>query len=187
MNNKKITWVAFGLLVILQLWIPASVIKGRENVMASGKAFKFRTAPRDPNDYFRGKYIFLNFNVTSVEIKDGQEWKYGQKIFVSIASDSAGYAKVTGVSSIDKKPSGDYIEATVNYLSGDSVKLLNIEWPFERFYMEESKAPLAEEAYNATRVDSSIISYALVKVKNGTAVLKNVFIDNKPVDTYIKK
>lgn len=186
MTHKKITWIAFGLLVLLQLWVPAWVIKGRENTLSTGKAFKFRMAPRDPNDYFRGKYIFLNFHATSVEVNDGKEWKYGEKIWVSIASDSAGYAKITGVSAFNKKPAGDYIEATINYFSDDSVKLLHIEWPFEKFYMEETKAPLAEEAYNAVRADSSMVSYALVKVKNGMAVLENVFIDNKPIDHYIK-
>jgi uncharacterized membrane-anchored protein len=186
MTHKKITWIAFGLLVLLQLWIPASVIKGRENTLADGKAFKFRMAPRDPNDYFRGKYIFLNFNENSIEVNDGQDWKYGEKVWVSIANDSAGYAKITGLSAINNKPGGDCIEAVISYFS-DRLKTINIEWPFEKFYMEESKAPLAEEAYNESRADSSIVSYALVKVKNGMAVLENVFIDDKPIDQYIKK
>lgn len=179
--------MAFVLLVVLQLWVPASVIRHKENVLVKGTAHKFRTAPRDPNDYLRGKYVYLNFNENSFETTNAKTWSSGQQVYVSIGADSAGYAKIIGVTDNEKEATKDYIKTTVNYVDYENKRKIYVDWPFNRFYMEESKAPLAEEAYNTLRVDSSIISYALVRVKNGDAVLQNVYVDNKPIDEYIKK
>lgn len=187
MISKKIVWIAFALLVLLQLWVPASVIRNRENVLSTGKPFKFRTEPRDPNDYLRGKYIFLNFSENAIGVKDGKEWKRGEDIYVGLGTDSAGFAKIISITGNSREVKGDYIKAKVDYMGYEVPKQVYIEWPFERFYMEESKAPRAEAAYNKTRVDTGMVSYALVKVKAGDVVLENVYINDKPIDTYINK
>ncbi|RYY68556.1 MAG: hypothetical protein EOO13_11970 [Chitinophagaceae bacterium] len=188
MNNKRVIWIAFFLLVVLQLWVPASVIRKKENILQTGTAVKFRTAPVDPNDYLRGKYIFLSFEETSFITRDNKEWVSGETVYVSLGTDSAGYARITGISA-DKNTGATYIKTRVNYFSYeiDTAKRVYVDWPFQKFYMEESKAPKAEKLYTEIRFDTSVISYALVKVKDGEAVLENVYINNKPIDAYIKK
>jgi len=186
MNNKKIIWIAFGLLVLLQLWAPASMIYNRESVLKEGKSFKFRTAPVDPNDPFRGKYIVLSFDENSFVTKDSSQWERGVEVFVQLATDTGGFAKIK---SLHKKAPAmqDYIKTTVDYVGYDSLKEVFIQWPFDRFYMEESKALAAEQVYIKSSRDSNQVTYALVKVKNGEAVLENVFINNKAIVTLINK
>ncbi len=58
---------------------------------------------------------------------------------------------------------------------------MEIEYPFDRFYLEESKAPEAERAYWEANRDTTQVAYALVAVKNGHAALKDVMINNKSV------
>ena len=58
---RTITFLCFGLLVAAQLYVPASMILGRENTIKAGKEFQFRVAPIDPNDPLRGKYIRLDY------------------------------------------------------------------------------------------------------------------------------
>ena len=188
MKNKTITWIAFALLVLLQLWVPAAVIRKKEDILSTGATFKFRTAPVDPNDYLRGKFVYLSFSQNSFEVNSAGDWRDRRDIFVNLGTDSAGFAKILSVSKDADIAGQNYIKATLSYVSENGAKtVLHIDWPFDRFYMEESKAPLAEKAYNDTRMDSSITSYALVKVKHGNAVLANVYIDDKPIDLYIKK
>ena len=189
MKNKKITWIAFAILVLLQLFVPASVIRKYESIRTGGTPFKFRTAPVDPNDYLRGKYVFLDFRENRFEIKGTKKWEDGQAIFVDIGTDSAGFAKIINVHDNEKDAEKQHIKTTVDYVGGGDGygQYVYIDWPFNRFYMEESKAPLAEKAYNEIRTDSSKISYALVKIKNGDAVLENVFIGNQPITEYINK
>ncbi len=187
MNHKKIIWCAFILLVFLQLWVPAAVIFSKQETLAQGRAYKFRTAPVDPNDYLRGKYIFLQFTQNRVKLSGNIKWEAGQEIYVDLDVDEKGFARIHSIHDhITKHQEIDHIKTTIDYVSSTQPYEMVVKWPFERFYMEESKAPLAEEAYNKLRVDSSMVSYALVKVNNGDAVLENVFINDIPIDVFIK-
>ena len=187
MKNKKIILSCFVLLVCLQLWTPAAMIWNRENVLRSGKAFKFRSAPVDPNDPLRGKYIILRFRENSYKIPDKTGWEIGETAYVQLTIDNAGYATIHSVHKNKPGKGIDFIKTTINYLSYDSPKTVFVDWPFEHFYMEETRAYKAEEVYIRSTADSNNITYALVKVKNGDAVLENVFINDKPIVSFIKK
>ena len=187
MYSKKIIWIGFVLMVLLQLWAPAAMIFNKEAVLKNGKAYKFRCAPVDPNDPFRGKYIVLRPEAASFKSGRTQKWQAGEAVYVQVSQDSAGFAHIAGFHKEMPEPSTDIIKATINYVSYDSLKEVFIEWPFERFYMEESKAYEAEKAYLKATADSNQKTYALVKVKKGDAVLQNVFINDHPISYYIKK
>jgi uncharacterized membrane-anchored protein len=175
------------LLVLLQLWTPAAMIRNRENVLSSGKVFKFRSAPVDPGDPFRGKFITLNFRDNSYIQSRGVKWLAGEDVFVQLDKDSAGYAHIHSLHKKAPANGTDYIKATISYTSNETDGKVYIDWPFLRFYMEEGKAAGAEKAYNRSLADSSKITYASVKVKNGDAVLENVFINEQPIVYYLKK
>ncbi len=53
--------------------------------------------------------------------------------------------------------------------------------PFDRFYMEESKAPQAEQLYWKAQRDSAQVVYALVSIGQGQAVLQDVIINDRPI------
>ena len=61
MKTKLVYITAFVLIVLAQWYVPALMISEHEDVAANGKVLKFKTAPIDPYDAFRGKYIMLNF------------------------------------------------------------------------------------------------------------------------------
>ena len=186
---KKKTWliIAFLLVALAQLYVPAQMILTREETLDTGQTFKFRTAPIDPNDPFRGKYIMLNFEQNTVKVKNAQAWKKGQEIFVLLQTDAKGFARVAGVSN-RKPPSGnDYLKANVAYVNAEpEEKKLTIRYPFDRFYMEESLAPEAERTYVETQQDTAQIAYAQVKIKDGEAVLQDVFINDVSISDFIK-
>ena len=187
MNNKKIILICFGLLVLLQVWTPVAMIWNREDVLKNGKPFKFRSAPVDPNDPFRGKYVVLSFRDNSFVNSTNTEWKNGETIYVELTTDGAGFAKIAAVHKNKPAREIDFVKTAINYLGNDSMKRVFVDWPFDRFYMEENKAGDAEQAYVKSTADSTNTTYALVKVKNGDAVLANVFINDKPIVTFIKK
>jgi uncharacterized membrane-anchored protein len=184
--NSKILWICFALLVLLQLWVPAALVVSRENTLRNGVSFKFKTAPVDPTDLFRGKYIYLDFAERGIKLSGKYGWDYQEQIFVSLREDKDGFARIKSVS--NRKPTnGDpYLEANARYAASGKDERMNIEWPFERYYMEESKAPAAEIAYNKVTRDTAKTAYALVKIKDGVAVLENVYLDGKPIESYLK-
>ena len=186
MDLKKITIAGFILTCLAQLFIPANMILDREDVLKTGTEYKFRTAPIDPNDPFRGKYIVLSFQENTFPVNDQYDWTMNDPVFVEFTTDANGFAKIKNVAKTPPKTS-DYLHSTIAYIdqSNDQYQLV-INYPFDRFYMEESKALPAEEAYREAALDSTQVAYALVHLKNGTAVLKDVMIDGKSIKDLVE-
>jgi uncharacterized membrane-anchored protein len=182
MNKRHLFLFLFGLLALVQLYVPASMILDREDVLATGKEYKFQLAPVDPNDPFRGKYITLQYTHNTFDIPDPQAWKSGELIYVELRRDPAGFARIRQVSKEMPRGPVDYIKTRVTYVAAEDHKnTLFIDYPFDRYYLEESKALPAEQAYAASLRDSSQVTYALVQIKAGNAVLKEVLIGGIPI------
>lgn len=197
MKNKSVYIVAFVLVVIAQWYVPAQMIGEHEDVATNGKVLKFITAPVDPYDAFRGKYIILNFKEDKGEItKETKALNYGDDIYVTF-TDSSGYALVASVLTDEPKDNPVYVKAKVDYVD-NNVFLLNskvkrpmvsihIDYPFERYYMNEIKAPKAETAYRESNREAKDNVYAQIAIKNGVGVVKDVIIDNKSIKDYVDK
>jgi uncharacterized membrane-anchored protein len=187
MDRKKVILLLFGVVVMAQLFVPAKMIWDSEDVMRSGTDYKFKTAPLDPSDPFRGKYITLSFSEDVFVVRNDSLWKNGQHIYVVLTTDSVGFMKIKNVSRVPPVENEDFVKATVGYVPGNGTNKITINYPFDRYYMEESKAYDAELAYRDSQVDSVKNTWALVSVKDGEAVLKDVLIDGVPIREVVKR
>lgn len=187
MNAKKLILTAFVMVVLAQWYVPAKMIFDRETVLSSGKEYKFRAAPLDPSDPFRGKYITLRFSDTRFPLPPGEEWYPGEDVYVSLTTDREGFARIQSVNKKAPHKGTDYVKAKVHYVADDSVKTILVEYPFERFYMEEAKAPRAERVYNESLRDTTKQTYAQVSIMGNTAVLKDVLIDGVSIKELAKE
>ncbi len=188
MNRKTILWVAFIVVALVQLYVPAQMIWESEGVIAAGTAYKFNTAPVDPTDPFRGKYITLNYSDNSIKIENADDWQNGEQVYVTLFVDAEGFAQIKSVSREMPTTDADFLKTKIDYVSyeGGSEDKLIIDYPFNRFYMEESKAYDAELEYRKTEMDTSSNTYALVYIKNGRAVLKDVLVNGKPIQELVE-
>jgi uncharacterized membrane-anchored protein len=181
----KYLFILFVLVALVQLFVPLQMIFGQEDVLDSGTAYKFKTEPVDPSDPFRGKYITLRYAMNSAITKDST-WLRQDDVYVYIEEDSLGFAKLTQVSKTPLTIDKDYVMANVNWYDKNTKKL-RFNLPFNRFYMEESKAKPAEDAYRKAQRDTIPNStYALVYIKEGEAVLENVIINEVPIADYVE-
>ncbi len=173
--------IAFILVALMQLYVPASMIWDKEDTLNTGTEYRFKTAPIDPNDPFRGKYITLNYDENTVEIENEEDWIRGDYVYVQLITDNDRFAKIKSVSKEKPTDNQDYLKAKVSFVSGNGSNMLTIDYPFDRFYMEESKAYEAELTYRQTLQDTSKLTFAVVGIKNGDAVLKDVLIDGTSI------
>ncbi len=181
MKYKSIIFPAFIIMALVQLYVPASMIWSQESILKEGEAFKFRTAPVDPYDPFRGKYVTLNFSANEFVSTTDKDWMYGQRVYVSLGEDNEGYARILSLSETEPQGSA-YVRASVlNQFDIGEGRRVTIRYPFNRFYMDEFKAYEAELGYREAQRDTTQVAYALVKVKAGEAVLENVFINDEPL------
>ena len=185
--KKNIVLPAFVIMVLAQLYVPSKMIWQSEQVLTTGTEFRFRAAPVDPNDPFRGKYITLSYLDNRLTIDHETDLMEGDQVFVLLTTDSAGFASLKSVTKEEPAGEADYLQTTVDYVLSDSVSTIFIRYPFNRFYMEESKAPLAEQLYMDASRDTDQVVYALVMVSKGRALLSDVVINGKSISEAIKK
>lgn len=180
---KSLILVSFVFVSFIQLFIPAKMILNREEVLADGVEYYFPTAPVDPDDPFRGKYIYLNYTTNSVIVDSAyaDKFEWNQEVFAGLEKDDKGVVRIANI--YKEVPQNDgiiYTKAlvrTIEYDKQTGQKEIYVDFPFDRFYMEESKAYDAELIYNESSRDSTSVTYAVVMVLDGKAVLKDVQID----------
>jgi len=179
---KKILIPAFFVLIAAQLYVPASMIFEREKVIERGEVFLFETAPIDPRDPFRGQYIRLNFEEDSYVPADISRFEYEQKVYVHLQKNNDNVAEVIGLS-LNKPTNKNYLEVSISNISNDRVYF---EYPFDRFYMEETKAPKAENALRQRTPGQRKKAYAKVHVWQGNSVISDVLIEGKSIKAIVE-
>lgn len=176
----------FGLfvgLICLQIVLPISMIVKREVTLKNGTPFRFKTAPVDPYDAFRGRYVALRVEVNKVGKPEGVDLKYGQKVFAQLAVDENGLAKISGIS-FKKPKDSTYLTATIAYPSGNDVTL---NLPIDRYYMEEKAAPRAEQVYREHSRRDKQDAYVVVRVLNGFAVIEGLYVGDRRIEDIVRQ
>ena len=189
MINRKLILFFFILVALAQLYVPAKMIFDREDVLATGTEYKFKIAPIDPSDPFRGKYITLNYVNNTIDVEDNQFWTDRETVYVTFFTYDDGFAGINNISKEKPSNTQDFLKTKLRLTNPDIldrfVKLV-IDLPFDRFYMEEFKANDAEQAYSKSLQDTGKVTYALVMIKNGAAVLKDVLIDGVSIEEIVR-
>src|SRR5580765_7697968 len=102
--------MVFVLIALAQLAVPGSLIWKREQTLRRGSVWKFRTAPVDPVDAFRGRYVALEFEVEGQEISPPPNVEYGQTVFVTTRQNAEEFAEIDQVL-LSPPPGAHFIEA----------------------------------------------------------------------------
>ncbi|MCX5705439.1 MAG: GDYXXLXY domain-containing protein [Candidatus Omnitrophica bacterium] len=182
MKSKLIIGL-FLLLALVQIYVPFSMITKREDVLKHGEQFKFKTAPVDPYDAFRGRYVALRIENDHV-IKQGvQDFDNGRSVYAIIDLDDQGFAGFSDLTL--SRPIGKaYIKAKTGYPSGSKIYL---DLPFDRYYMEEKAAPAAEAAYRKHSQQGEQDAYIVVRVKDGFAVIEGLYVAGQRIEDLVKQ
>jgi len=188
MDKKYILPITFVVVVLIQLWVPVSMIWKSEAVLREGREFHFKTAPIDPIDPFRGNYIILSFDADEHLTSTDTTWQSNELAYVLLGVDSTGFAEILSVTRKMPENNTDYFKTSIYYAWQDSVDTkLSLNFPFDRYYMEESKAYEAERAVRESVSDSTQVAYAIVCIKDGEARLKDVMVDEVPIKEWVEQ
>jgi uncharacterized membrane-anchored protein len=185
---KKLILPLFILLVLVQWLVPGEMIWKKEKVLLKGKEFKFETEPVDPIHPFRGRYLSLNFVSDEFNFDSVLNLQTGEDVYVELKENKQGFAEIRNISRTAPTNNSQYIIGSLSSITttgGDTIRYTAyIEYPFEEYYMEEFKAPKVEEIFRSVGRDSLHSTYAVVKVLNGDAVMKDLVIKNRSINNY---
>jgi uncharacterized membrane-anchored protein len=170
---KKTTWLAgLAAAAVVQLGVPAGMIWNQEHILRNGEPFKFKTAPVDPYDAFRGRYLAIRFESNSVPVSTNFVPRRGDRVFVGIERDDEGFARFATLSLAP--PGGPHLRTAVSWVNGGQAVL---KIPFNRYYIDEELAPGAEQAYrDANRGGATNDAYVVLRVLRGAGALEELYI-----------
>jgi uncharacterized membrane-anchored protein len=184
--KRSLALILLGGLVAVQFAVLYAMIAGNERVLREGQPFRFRTRPFDPHDPFQGRYVQLIFEDNYIPQVDSGRPRFGATIYATIATNDQGFAGFVGGSLtppatkpyLKTRCLGDHMDWSQNN-SKSKRDGISVAMPFNRFYMDETKAPLAEKAvWDAARATNC---FAAVRVLNGRAVIEDVIVHGQSI------
>lgn len=189
--NPRLRYALFALICIAQLAVPLSMVVQHERTRSSGSAWRFQTAPVDPNDPFRGRYVQLSFAATREPVPMADtSLLYVQsdtRMYAELGLDAKGFAQLRKLHQ-QRPTSGEYMDVFVEQMAfrdgDDQAKAppaARVRLSFDRYYLPEAQAPIVERDYGEATRKAQDNTYAEVRVRDGHAALVNLVLDGKPV------
>lgn len=184
----------FVAVALAQLALPAWMIIDRERVLTEGTVFKFRTAPVDPRDPFRGEYVVLGFDAETGTWPNPfpADQHEGTAYAVIEVSKGSGFAYIASVHA-ERPTDGVYLPVGVKFWGWEesTEQLTNVSLPFDRFYLEEGEGPRTEALMRlqGTFGNSShqLPTYATVRILDGASVIEDLVIDGRSVQEWMQE
>ncbi len=178
---KTLPLIIFSIAVLAQWAAPLSQIWTYEKVLAKGTLIKLKCTAPDPYDPLRGRYLAVRPNQREAPVPAGMELKQDTQVYAVLTTGADGFATITSLS-LTPPASGDYVRVKSRYVFNEKAL---IDWPFDRFYVNEKLAPEADKWF-AENIRSVQGITAEVRVFNGRAVLEDLSLDGKPFREILK-
>ena len=172
----------FVLIALAQLSVPAMMAWGRVQTLAHGRVWKLKTAPIDPVDAVRGRYVMMRFAAED-NYRQPEQLKSADSIYAILKEGTDGFAEIDHLSSsADPGDSAMKVEPG-GYWDGQQ----RVLFPFRYFWMTEKRAPAAEQAYRENSKRGEQNAFVTIRIRNGDAALEQLYINNKPLAEYLRE
>ena len=177
---NKLRLIIFILVALTQVAVPASMIWKRQRTLREGRLWKFRTAPVDPVDAMRGRYLVLRFEAEN--FVSAKSLPYGGPVYVKLKEDADGFA-VVDQADVTPVEGDDVVKAeSLSYYD----RMAHVRFPFDRLWVTEASAPAAEKAYAEHSRREKVDAYATVRVMAGDAGIEELYIAGQPLREYLR-
>lgn len=179
---KTLPIILFCLVSLAQWAAPLSQIFKYERTLANGALIRLKCTAPDPYDPLRGRYLAVRPEQSTARVAKDQKLHAGQVAFVTLRTSADGLTELDEACA-EPPASGAFIRVAVQWDSGDEV---SIEWPFERYYLNEELAPEADKWFaESIRNTKGVI--AEVRLHDGVAVLENLSFDGRSLRDILKE
>ncbi len=141
-TRRRLFWVV----VAAQAVVPLAMIGWSEVALATGERVRLATAPVDPVDLFRGRYVTLRYEISSLPVD--REATPGETVYVPLRQ--SGDIWVGTRATTARPESGTFIRGHVRDGGAGRAR---IEYGIETYYADEDEAPELERSTGRLLVD----------------------------------
>jgi len=194
-KSDSIRLAFYILAVCAALAYPVKKILSFEFPSRSPNCYLFETEILDPYDPMRGRYVQLYFKQNRVRLHDKNmqilESRSTNSCFAVLEKNPDGTARIVDlVTDVKQVPAGkDFLRVRYSHFQWDfdektksqqKTGLHTIQFPFDRFYLNESLAPEAERVVRENTRKGK--AYARIKVyENGNFAMDDLIVDGQPI------
>jgi uncharacterized membrane-anchored protein len=179
--NRKWLLSLFILVAFIQLTVPLFMAWRWEDVLRTGRRFYWQTAPVDPYDAFKGRYVALEFKENTISGAQIDKMTAGQMVYAIIDENAEGKAYISGLSMV-RPDSGYYIKAKAYAVGKDKI---HIDLPFNRYYLPEELAAQAEGVYRESAGKQHGV--AVVRIKDGYGVVEQLYVGDRTLQEVLQQ
>lgn len=155
---------------------------GRIQTLTHGRVWKLKTAPVDPEDAVRGRYVMLRFDAED-KYRQPEQLKSADYIYAVLKEDADGFAVIDHLSPSPTPADSAMKVEPGGYWDGQQ----RVMFPFRYFWLSEKRAPAAEKAYWENSKRGQQNAFVTIRVRNGDAALEQLYVDNKPLAEYLRE
>ncbi len=183
----KLRNIAFGLLMLLYIAYPISLIQGYATVAQEGQLYRLRPMPVDPFDHFRGSYVTLSYENRIPYPQANEYFSRDQVVYLQLEVDDTGYAQFTQPTA-EQPNTPHYFRTRIQRVT-ESDLYFKVPDNMQRYFLPAEMAQLAEDAYremaNRNAAPNSI--YINMRVLNGEIVIEELYLEELPVLDYLRQ
>lgn len=167
---------------LLVISVPAIVILGFIGVnlytVVSGQEILLKVAPIDPRDIFRGDYVLLTYEISTIDFSQvpyDTPFSSGDTIY-AVLSKKEKFWTIDSVHHTKPALTSDQVCMKGRVTQAFSTGVI-VEWGIESYFVPEGKGRIVEDLRR--KEDISVI---VVVDSSGSSVLKELLINDEPVE-----
>lgn len=175
---KQRTMLTYYLLIaLLQLIVVGYGIFASERILRVGTVLNIPIEGRDPEDLFRGNFVYLNFAESSVEMPNDDNLSQTPSCYVEFTVDENDIAHPKALYFKRPNEMNNVVKVLdCNRWSDD--KVVHFNYPVKKLFANKEKAESVEDSLNQQSVNTDL-NYAKFRILNGEMRLEGLVIDNQ--------
>lgn len=172
---SKTRSLLLGLAVVLQVAVLVWIALTNQRILDNGESILLQTAPVDPSDTFRGEYVSLNYEISTIDLsavnvdEGAAGIERGDTVYVDLFPDGK-YHKANSVwTEIPFMLGGPRVQGRVEWRSENTI---GVTYGIEQYFTPQGRAIEIERSPQDS-VDVQI------RLWNGTARVEKVLVNGK--------
>ena len=131
-------------------------IASKQRILDTGSKVILQTVPVDPRDLFRGDYVILSYNISTIHLdsitSNSNDYQKGEELYVRLFSRSGGPAEAVELSK-DRFSDGTFIAGKITYADSSYI---NLEYGIESYFVPQGEGRKIENQTGKLEVVVSI-------------------------------
>jgi len=174
------TTAVFAMAAVAQWVLPLLGVWQHEQVVARGVLVRIRCAAPDPYDPLRGRYLAVRPEETRLPKPAGMPAKSRVPVWATLVANNDGLSRIDSLS-LEPVAGPTVIRLIATWpLQAPEGDTVSVEWPFDRFYLNERFAPDAD-ALVAERFRGGERPVAELRLLDGRAALTDVLLGGESI------